>query len=274
MPEPGPPPSSEEATPAAPAEAPRFCTLCGAALTPGAACACAALPAPQHPIIPLARGPGLRTALRLYFALLAVSIILTIALLAIPEEHDTAALRAALDIAATIVWATVTLAACFTARRSLRPVLARAGPAWCFAAAIPAAALTFLLATFLTGAVARWMQLEEQSYIADYVEAGYGPWMPLLIIAVCPGIFEELAFRGVITASLSSLLERREVLIVTALLFAILHLSPVSIPHLFIIGLALGLLRNVSGSLYPGMVLHFCHNALVVASEYKPEFFP
>ena len=63
------------------------------------------------------------------------------------------------------------------------------------------------------------------------------------------------------------MLGARQSLFVTALMFGILHLSFVSLPHLFVMGLALGWLRMRTGSLLPGMALHFCHNFFAVAQE-------
>ena len=50
-------------------------------------------------------------------------------------------------------------------------------------------------------------------------------------------------------------------------LFAIIHVQWLSLPYLFLLGLVLGVLRHRSGSLLPGMVLHFLHNAAVVLLE-------
>lgn len=83
-----------------------------------------------------------------------------------------------------------------------------------------------------------------------------------------PAVVEELAFRGVIQGALGRVLRMGEAVAVAALMFMILHLMPLSFPHLFLIGLAAGWLRARSGSLYPPMLLHFLHNGLVVASEW------
>ena len=89
----------------------------------------------------------------------------------------------------------------------------------------------------------------------------------VLTICVQPAIFEELAFRGAIMSALGKFLSSTEVVFVSSAMFAILHLSIPSLPHLFLMGVALAYLRQWCGSLYPGMLLHFCHNFLVVLSE-------
>ncbi|MCC6676199.1 MAG: CPBP family intramembrane metalloprotease [Phycisphaerales bacterium] len=258
-----------------PSPGPRFCTACGRPLAQDAACPCLAS------IATSAAEPGLspqqrplRLALRLYFALLGVSAMATILYIAAGGPDAPPRQETAIDIAASALFALITLAACIPGRALLRPALSRAGHPAFYPLAVITAGGTYMLASSFTGFFSRAFDLESESYTTAYVEAGYPGWVPLVMIAVFPGVFEELAFRGLIGSSMRSVLESREALIVTALLFAILHLSPVSIPHLFIIGLALGLLRSFSGSLYPGMLMHFTHNALVVLSEYYPESFP
>jgi len=88
----------------------------------------------------------------------------------------------------------------------------------------------------------------------------------LVTIAIA-AVFEELAFRGVILSALEPVIGNGEALLVSAMMFAILHLAIPSIPHLFIMGVALAWLKQRSGSLYPGMVLHFSHNFLVLLTE-------
>ena len=94
--------------------------------------------------------------------------------------------------------------------------------------------------------------------------AGYGLGVQLFCIALMPAIWEEIAFRGLIQGRLESVVGRTEALWLTAALFAIIHASWLSLPYLFLLGLVLGILRQRSQSLLPGMVLHGVHNAAVI----------
>ncbi|NQT11773.1 MAG: CPBP family intramembrane metalloprotease, partial [Planctomycetes bacterium] len=67
--------------------------------------------------------------------------------------------------------------------------------------------------------------------------------------------------------ALQGTLGPRDALIVSALMFMVLHVAVLSFPHLLLMGLVLGYLRMKSGSLYPCMVLHFTHNLLVILVE-------
>jgi uncharacterized protein len=92
----------------------------------------------------------------------------------------------------------------------------------------------------------------------------------VLIISVCvvPGIFEEIFFRGLVQRTLEEMMSSREAWIVQAVVFAIAHLNPIGFfTYLTFMGLYLGWLRNRSGSLIPGMLVHFTHNLLVVLND-------
>jgi membrane protease YdiL (CAAX protease family) len=75
-------------------------------------------------------------------------------------------------------------------------------------------------------------------------------------------------------SGLQRVMAARDAVIVSSTLFMIIHLSPLSFPHLLLIGLVLGWMRVRSGSLYPGMVLHFVHNGLVLVAEQHPGLVP
>lgn len=102
----------------------------------------------------------------------------------------------------------------------------------------------------------------------DYVAAKWPIWAMFALVSASPGIFEELAFRGVIQGVLGRVLSvRRDALVVQAALFSVLHLSPVIFPSHFFMGLVLGWMRDRNRTLYPGMLLHAAWNAYVVYGE-------
>jgi membrane protease YdiL (CAAX protease family) len=94
---------------------------------------------------------------------------------------------------------------------------------------------------------------------------GLAPMLGLVVIA--PPLFEELAFRGLIYGALAQTLRRSEAYLISSFAFALLHLSlPMLLTHLPL-GLYLCWLRDRSGSLYPPMFAHFCHNLGVVIAD-------
>jgi membrane protease YdiL (CAAX protease family) len=88
------------------------------------------------------------------------------------------------------------------------------------------------------------------------------------MIAAFPAFFEEVAFRGVIVPVLKRALTVRETVFVSGAMFMILHLNPMSAPVLLAAGIMLGYLRIKSGSIWPCVMLHFTHNALILLFEF------
>jgi membrane protease YdiL (CAAX protease family) len=102
--------------------------------------------------------------------------------------------------------------------------------------------------------------------------------MPALVmiysIALNPAIFEELAFRGVIYNYLKSFLDERLVVIVTGFMFAIVHLSLISLFWLVPFGLLVGAMRKRFGTIWYGVVFHFTFNLIAVIFDlYKSGYF-
>jgi len=83
-------------------------------------------------------------------------------------------------------------------------------------------------------------------------------------IAICPGIFEELAFRGLIQVRMTRLLGATQGLLVTAALFAIAHGAQLGLPLQAGLGLYLCSLRARSGSIVPCVLVHLGYNGALV----------
>ena len=92
----------------------------------------------------------------------------------------------------------------------------------------------------------------------------------LLTLAVTPAVCEEFFFRGFLFQSLRDRLKGWGVVVTTALLFGLFHVATPSVlsPERFLpstfMGLALGWVCLRTGSVLPGMVLHACHNGLLL----------
>jgi membrane protease YdiL (CAAX protease family) len=86
----------------------------------------------------------------------------------------------------------------------------------------------------------------------------------ILIFCVFPAVTEEIAFRGLVQYWLEVALTPTKALFLGSAMFAGLHFSVLSFPYLFLVGAALALVRRRTGSLYPGMAMHFLHNLVVI----------
>lgn len=250
-----------------PAPAPRYCGGCGAPLDPPggecAACAAPAKAAPDH----RSEARGLASSLVLYAALLATSLAGIVAGGIVGDDADAATYieiekwLIALDSLLVLGW-------CLAARRTIGDGLRRVpGARWfLFGALAPIA--TFSLASLAMWGVTSLLDVPELTYSDSYLSAGYGWGFVVLMVCVQPALIEELAFRGVILGNMRQVMGVREAVVVSSLMFMMLHLAPLAFAHLLVIGLVLGFLRVKSGSLYPGILAHFLHNGLVLLDEY------
>jgi ABC-2 type transport system permease protein/sodium transport system permease protein len=100
------------------------------------------------------------------------------------------------------------------------------------------------------------------------------PWLILFSLALVPAVCEELLFRGYLFAALQRATSAGRAIWLSALLFGIFHVvagSPATperfLPSLFL-GFLLGWLAWRSGSVLPGILLHLCHNGLLLMLAY------
>jgi membrane protease YdiL (CAAX protease family) len=84
----------------------------------------------------------------------------------------------------------------------------------------------------------------------------------LAVIAVLPGLLEELVVRGVLLPSLVVWMPEIAAALVSATLFAAMHGDVYRFLFTFTIGFVLGLLRLWTGSLWPPVIAHASLNAL------------
>ena len=98
-----------------------------------------------------------------------------------------------------------------------------------------------------------------------------GGWLALVLnlftYALLPGIVEELVFRGWILGSLRPFGERRA-LVLSALIFGLMHGNLTQLPFALLLGLLFGFLYLRTGRLWVGMVIHMLNNALSVVLDY------
>jgi sodium transport system permease protein len=88
--------------------------------------------------------------------------------------------------------------------------------------------------------------------------------LELIALAVAPAVCEEALFRGAVLPSLARF-GRGVAVSGSALLFAGFHLSVYRFVPTALLGAVLGVVRLVSGSLWPAIVFHAVNNAAVIA---------
>jgi membrane protease YdiL (CAAX protease family) len=90
----------------------------------------------------------------------------------------------------------------------------------------------------------------------------------LLLIAVLAPLAEELLFRGMLYPLLRQRAPAAVAVVANAAIFAAIHIIPVLIPGLFVVGLCLASLRERSGSIWPGVIYHVMQNTLAMLLIY------
>jgi len=86
-------------------------------------------------------------------------------------------------------------------------------------------------------------------------------------LALVPALFEEFAVRGVVMQPLRKYGDRFAILM-SSLVFALMHGNMVQIPFAFIAGLFIGYAVIKTGSLWTGIAIHFLNNFLSAVQAY------
>lgn len=94
-----------------------------------------------------------------------------------------------------------------------------------------------------------------------------GRFIYAVAIAVVPALVEEFAIRGVVMQPLRRYGDRFAI-VASAAVFAILHGNLVQAPFAFIAGLGIGYAVCISGSVWTGVIIHFCNNLYSVICEF------
>lgn len=90
----------------------------------------------------------------------------------------------------------------------------------------------------------------------------------ILLVAVFPAVFEEFTHRGFLFGGYGTKNYGGKIIILSALLFALMHQNIRQTAYTFYDGLILGALVYYSGSIYPAMFVHFFNNLISVLMDY------
>ena len=114
----------------------------------------------------------------------------------------------------------------------------------------------------------RATQQKSEEIIEMFISQG-SLFSSLLIIAALAAVSEELLFRSVIQRWLMKLFKNVHVaIVVTAIVFSAFHMDFFGFfPRLFL-GVMLGYMFWMTGSIFPSMLMHFVNNATIVMLHY------
>jgi ABC-2 type transport system permease protein/sodium transport system permease protein len=103
-------------------------------------------------------------------------------------------------------------------------------------------------------------------------------WLLVICLAITPAVIEEFCFRGFLFSAFGKLLTPTRLIVVTAVIFGLFHVvtGNMLLVERFVpttlLGLILGWIAYRSGSVWPGVLTHLTHNALLVlAAKYSEQ---
>jgi membrane protease YdiL (CAAX protease family) len=104
-------------------------------------------------------------------------------------------------------------------------------------------------------------------YVAIFANLSSPWWLLLAGIVVAP-VVEEIFFRGFLFAGLRGRYGWQRAALISAALFALIHVQPLAVPPIFILGLIFAFLYQRSGSIWPAIAMHVSTNALGLGAAY------
>lgn len=179
---------------------------------------------------------------------------------------------AQLAVVAVGTWSVFLLALAYTGRRSgsgdpiadfglrFRPI---------DLLAVPAGVVAQIAMIPLLYAPLRWIwpatfsddRLEQRARELADRATGFSVVVLVVVVVVGAPIVEELVYRGLLQRSMAAAWGRWRALAAAAAWFAIIHLSPVEYPGLFVAGAVFGFGVALTGRIGPGILAHAAFNA-------------
>lgn len=102
--------------------------------------------------------------------------------------------------------------------------------------------------------------------VADYMKMssapveGVQPMLAFIVIAVVAPVIEETFFRGTLLRRLAGEVNPFYALILVSLVFGLMHGQIIWIVYASVLGLVLGMIYLLYGSIYPSMIVHISFN--------------
>ncbi|WP_223818202.1 CPBP family intramembrane glutamic endopeptidase [Mucilaginibacter rubeus] len=112
--------------------------------------------------------------------------------------------------------------------------------------------------------IANWVNVivfsRDYYYYSIFADSPGSAYLIIFFTAITPALFEELGFRGYLLQSLLNIADTGQAVFISAFLFAIIHLSFISLFWLIPFALFLGYTRVKENTIWYGVFFHFCFN--------------
>lgn len=82
----------------------------------------------------------------------------------------------------------------------------------------------------------------------------------VLSVAILPAICEEFVHRGLLVGGLSKTIGYKKAILISSLLFGLMHLNIQQFFYATILGVLMGFIAAMTRSIWPAVIIHFCNN--------------
>lgn len=86
-----------------------------------------------------------------------------------------------------------------------------------------------------------------------------------IVGAIIPAVVEETLYRGFALNALTKFMNHKKAIIITSLIFGIMHFNPIHLIPLIVFGIFLGYLAYFSKNIIIPMLIHFLNNAISIS---------
>jgi sodium transport system permease protein len=108
-----------------------------------------------------------------------------------------------------------------------------------------------------------------EQFASDIMPKDISAFQMILFLAILPGICEEIAFRGTLLYGLRRKFRPVGLTLIVGMVFGLFHVALFRILPASFLGIILTATALLTGSIFPGMVLHAGNNAFSYAAAMK-----
>lgn len=140
-------------------------------------------------------------------------------------------------------------------------------PSWLDIALVPAGAISYLILTAVVSTLGLFfLRFVDYSQVQNTGFSGISPGLEYILafitLVIVAPVAEEVLFRGYLFGKLRKYAPLWLAILITSILFAVVHFQWNVGLDVFALSIVLCLLRVVSGSLWPSILLHMLKNGL------------
>jgi len=104
---------------------------------------------------------------------------------------------------------------------------------------------------------------------SDYYSIG-NFFLQMFLVAVLPAVCEEFLHRGILLQGIKHI-GFKKAIVISSLLFALLHFNIQQVSYAFVVGLIMGFVSVVAKNIYPAMIIHFMNNGIATYLEFAEQ---